>query len=40
MVRFYWKPGQGGKEGVKAKILRNVAFPKVLDLFDFCTPEL
>jgi len=21
----------------KAKILRNVAFPKVLDLFDFCS---
>ncbi|CAD8118826.1 unnamed protein product [Paramecium sonneborni] len=40
MVRFYWKQGVQGKEGVKAKILRNVAFPKILDLFDFCAPEL
>ncbi|KAM3136181.1 hypothetical protein pb186bvf_011640 [Paramecium bursaria] len=38
MVRFFWKQGYGTKEGVKAKILRNVAFPKILDLFDFCTP--
>lgn len=40
MVRFYWKQGVDGKEGVKAKILKNVAFPKILDMFDFCTPEL
>ncbi|CAD8102562.1 unnamed protein product [Paramecium primaurelia] len=40
MVRFFWKQGVQGKEGVKAKILRNVAFPKTLDLFDFCAPEL
>lgn len=35
-VRFFWKP----TEGVKAKILRNVSFPVVLDVFDFCTSEL
>ncbi|KAI0560098.1 Ubiquitinyl hydrolase 1 [Gracilaria domingensis] len=35
-VRFFWKP----TEGVKAKILRNVSFPVVLDVFDYCTTEL
>eukprot|EP00347_Sterkiella_histriomuscorum_P013667 403363833 len=41
-VRFYWKREstlQGTKAG-KAKILRNVSFPKVLDIYDFCTDEL
>lgn len=35
-VRFFWKPA----EQVKAKILKNVAFPVVLDVFDLCTEEL
>lgn len=35
-VRFFWKP----QERVKAKILRNVSFPLVLDVYDFCTDEL
>lgn len=35
-VRFFWK----ATEGVKAKILRNVSFPLVLDVYDFCTEEL
>jgi ubiquitin carboxyl-terminal hydrolase 14 len=41
-VRFYWKKESvttGTKAG-KAKILRNVAFPKVLDIYPFCTEEL
>lgn len=40
LVRFYWRKGVDGREGTKSKILRNVAFPKVLDLYDFATPEL
>ena len=41
-VRFYWKQASavGGTEAGKAKILRNVSFPKVFDLFEFCTDEL
>ncbi|CAN8063680.1 unnamed protein product [Agarophyton chilense] len=35
-VRFFWKP----TERVKAKILRNVSFPLVLDVYDYCTTEL
>eukprot|EP00178_Gracilaria_changii_P010668 TRINITY_DN30_c0_g1_i3.p1 TRINITY_DN30_c0_g1~~TRINITY_DN30_c0_g1_i3.p1 ORF type:complete len:477 (+),score=137.35 TRINITY_DN30_c0_g1_i3:1276-2706(+) len=35
-VRFFWKPA----EGVKAKILRNVSFPVLLDVYDYCTAEL
>ena len=35
-VRFFWKPN----ERVKAKILRNVQFPVLLDLYDFCTSDL
>ncbi|CAL4125423.1 unnamed protein product, partial [Meganyctiphanes norvegica] len=36
MVRFFYKE----KEGVNAKILKDVKFPMVLDVFDFCTKEL
>ena len=41
-VRFYWKQASnvGGTEAGKAKILRQVTFPKVFDLFEFCTDEL
>ena len=41
-VRFYWKQASGvaGTDAGKAKILRNVAFPKVFDMFEFCTDEL
>jgi len=41
-VRFYWKKEskQSGTKAGKAKILRNVAFPKVLDLYEFCTTDL
>lgn len=35
MVRFFWKDKSAvaGTEATKAKILRNVCFPKVLDVF-------
>jgi ubiquitin carboxyl-terminal hydrolase 14 len=41
-VRFYWKKESAlsGTKAGKAKILRNVSFPKVLDIYDFCTDEL
>ena len=41
-VRFYWKGASNtaGTEATKAKILRNVAFPRVLDVFELCSPEL
>jgi len=41
-VRFYWKKEstQSGTKAGKAKILRNVAFPKVLDLYEFCSDDL
>lgn len=35
-VRFFWKPA----EAVKAKILRRVSFPIVLDVFDYCSDQL
>ncbi|KAI6191958.1 Ubiquitin carboxyl-terminal hydrolase [Aphelenchoides bicaudatus] len=36
MVRFFYKE----REQVNAKILKDVKFPAILDVFDFCTPEL
>jgi len=41
-VRFYWKGESvtGGTKAGKAKILRNVTFPKVLDIWEFCSDEL
>lgn len=41
-MRFYWKQASavGGTDAGKAKILRNVAFPKVFDIFEFATDEL
>ncbi|KAL3320391.1 hypothetical protein Ciccas_000920 [Cichlidogyrus casuarinus] len=35
-VRFFYKE----KEKINAKILKNVAFPMTLDLYEFCTQEL
>ncbi|GJP30407.1 hypothetical protein CLOM_g1081 [Closterium sp. NIES-68] len=35
-VRFFWKR----ESQQKAKILRKVTYPLVLDVYDFCTPEL
>jgi len=36
LVRFYWKP----KEQTKAKVIKDVKFPWVLDLYEHCTDEL
>jgi ubiquitin carboxyl-terminal hydrolase 14 len=36
MVRFFYKE----KEQINAKILKDVKFPKILDVFELCTPEL
>jgi ubiquitin carboxyl-terminal hydrolase 14 len=42
LVRFIWKKASSaaGTKAVKAKILRSVAFQKVLDLHPFCSDEL
>jgi len=41
-VRFIWKEANAlhNTEATRTKILRNVKFPKILDVYDFCTPEL
>lgn len=41
-IRFIWREKDEGTntEARKAKILRNVAFPQVLDLFEFCSEKL
>ncbi|CAG9313885.1 unnamed protein product [Blepharisma stoltei] len=41
-VRFIWKRASSvaGTKDVKAKILRSVTFPKVLDTYEFCSDEL
>lgn len=35
-VRFQYK----GKEGINAKVLKDIKFPLDFDAFDLCTPEL
>lgn len=41
-VRFYWKKESsvGGTKAGKAKILRSVMYPKVFDMYNFCSDEL
>lgn len=41
-IRFLWKKAveSTGSKATKAKILRNVSFPRVLDMYQFCTDEL
>lgn len=41
-MRFYWKKESnvGGTKAGKAKILRSVMFPKVLDIYNFCSNDL
>ncbi len=41
-MRFFWKAASDVccTDAGKAKILRNVQFPKCLDIFEFCTDEL
>ncbi|GAA6094486.1 ubiquitin carboxyl-terminal hydrolase 14 [Tachysurus ichikawai] len=36
MVHFYYKE----RESVNAKVLKDVKFPLMLDVYDMCTPEL
>lgn len=42
MQRFFWKKDSStaGTKAGKTKILRNVSFPLVLDVYDFCTEDL
>jgi len=42
LVRFFWKKESttAGTEAGKSKILRNVAFPMILDTFDLCSDTL
>lgn len=42
MVRFFWKKASetAGTQATKSKILRNVSFPMVLDVYDICSDEL
>mmetsp|Transcript_23936 Transcript_23936/g.27821 ORF Transcript_23936/g.27821 Transcript_23936/m.27821 type:complete len:512 (+) Transcript_23936:53-1588(+) len=41
-IRFLWKKASDttGSKATKAKILRNVSFPKILDLYPLCDSEL
>lgn len=38
MVRFQFK--QKDSEGINAKILKDIKFPKMLDTYDFCSDDL
>ena len=41
-MRFFWKKdnvGTGAKGG-KAKILKSVLFPKIIDIYDLCSDDL
>ncbi len=42
MQRFFWKKDSStaGTKAGKTKILRNVSFPLVLDVYENCTEEL
>lgn len=40
MVRFYYKEKPGGGAGTNAKILKDVKFPVILDVYDLCTKRL
>lgn len=42
LVRFFWKKesSTAGTKAGKSKILRQVAFPMVLDVYDLCSDEL
>lgn len=41
-VRFYWKAASSvaGTKAGKAKILKKVVYPRVLDIYKFCSDEL
>lgn len=41
-MRFYWKHESvsAGTQAGKAKILRKVQYPRVLDVYEFCSDSL
>ena len=41
-MRFYWKgeSAVGGTKAGRAKILRSVAYPRVMDVYNYCSDEL
>ena len=41
-MRFYWKGEStvGGTKAGRAKILRSVAYPRTLDVYNYCSEEL
>ena len=41
-MRFYWKQQSvsAGTDAGKAKILRKVQYPRVLDIYEFCSDAL
>ena len=41
-MRFFWNrtPNSADHQGVKSKILRAVAYPDVIDVYDLCSPQL
>ena len=41
-VRFFWKKESnvGGTKAGRAKILRSVNFPRVLDIYEYCSDEM
>jgi hypothetical protein len=42
MSRFFWKKASeiSGTQATKAKILRTLSFPKVFDIFPYCSDSL
>jgi len=41
-MRFFWKltPNNADRAGLKSKILRPVAFPEVMDVYEMCSEDL
>lgn len=41
-MRFYWKgeSAVGGTKAGRAKILRSVTYPRVLDVYNYCSEDL
>ena len=41
-VRFFWKKESnvGGTKAGRAKILRSVNFPRVFDIYEYCSDEM
>jgi ubiquitin carboxyl-terminal hydrolase 14 len=41
-MRFFWKltPNNADRTGLKCKMMRPVAFPQTMDVYDFCSEDL